>query len=69
MAAGAAFMQKMWGTSSPNVKLTSDFDNAIGSIRIGDCFPFRVFTKIRDPATFDFCNTIGGEADNCSAAA
>jgi hypothetical protein len=27
------------------IKLTGDFDNAIASIRIGDCFPFRVFAK------------------------
>jgi len=39
------FRVKMCGTSSPNVKLTGDFDNAIASIRIGDCFPFRVFAK------------------------
>ena len=39
------FRVKMWGTSSPNVKLTGDFDNAIASIRIGDRFPFRVFAK------------------------
>ena len=32
-------------TLSPSVKLTGDFDNAIASIRIGDCFPFRVFAK------------------------
>jgi hypothetical protein len=30
------FSCKDVGTSSPNVKLTGDFDNAIASIRIGD---------------------------------
>jgi hypothetical protein len=27
------------------VKLTGDFDNAIEVIRIGNCFPFRIFAK------------------------
>ena len=44
-------------------KTTGDFGNAIEVIQIGDCFPFRVFAKNRGPATFDFCNTIGGIAD------
>jgi len=39
------FRVKMWGTSSPHVKLTGDFGNAVEVIRIGDCFPFRVFAK------------------------
>jgi hypothetical protein len=39
------FRVKMWGTSSPHVKLTGDFGNAIEVIRIGGCFPFRVFAK------------------------
>jgi hypothetical protein len=47
-------------TSSPHVKLTGDFGNAIEVIRIGDRFPFRVFAKNSGPATFDFCNKIEG---------
>ena len=39
------FRVKMWGTSSPHLKLTGDFGNAIEVIRIGSCFPFRVFAK------------------------
>ena len=39
------FRVKMWGTSSPHVKLTGDFGNAVEVIRIGDCFTFRVFAK------------------------
>ena len=35
----------MRGTSSPHVKLTGDFGNATEAIRIGNCFPFRVFAK------------------------
>ena len=36
---------KMWGVSSPHVKLIGDFGNAIEVIRIADCFPSRVFAK------------------------
>jgi hypothetical protein len=32
-------------SSSPHVKLTGDFGNAIEVIRIGDCFPLRIFAK------------------------
>jgi hypothetical protein len=40
------------GTSSPHVKFTGDFGNAIEAIRIGDCFPFRVFARNSSPCNF-----------------
>jgi hypothetical protein len=43
------FRVKMWGTSSPHVKLTGDFGNASEAIRIGDCFLFHVFAKKSAP--------------------
>ena len=46
--------------SSPHVKLIGDFGSAIEVITnsaIASRFGF--FAKIRSPATFDFCNTIG----------
>ena len=58
------FRVKMRGASSPHVKLTGDFGNAIEIVRIGECFPFLVSREIRRPATFDFCNTIGQKPTN-----
>jgi hypothetical protein len=46
------FRVKMWGTSSPHVKLTGDLANVSDAIRIGDCFPFRNFTKNQSPCNF-----------------
>src|SRR5271170_863027 len=46
------FRVKMRGTSSPHVKLTGDFGNAIEVIRIGDCFPSRVFAKNSQTCNF-----------------
>jgi len=56
---GRGIRVKMRGASSRHVKLIGDFSSAIEVIRIGDFFPLRIFAKIRSPATFDFCNTIG----------
>jgi hypothetical protein len=53
--------QKFCGLQA--LKLTGDFGNAIEVMRISDRFPFRLFAKIRGPATFDFCNTIPSIAD------
>ena len=39
------FRVKMWGASSPHVKLADDLANASEAIRIGDYFPFRNFAK------------------------
>src|SRR5271154_1455279 len=46
------FRLKMWRTSSPHVKLTGDFGNAIEVTRIGDCFPSRVFAKNSQTCNF-----------------
>jgi hypothetical protein len=47
-----AFRVRMWGASSPHVKLTGDFANVSDAIRIGDCFPFRNFAKNSSPCNF-----------------
>ena len=47
-----AFRVRMWGASSPHVKLTGDFANVSDAIRIGDCFPFRNFAKNQSPCNF-----------------
>ena len=49
---GRDFRVKMRGTSSPRVKLTGDFANATGAIRIGDCFLVHVFAKNSWPCNF-----------------
>jgi hypothetical protein len=46
------FRVKMWGASSPHVKLTCDLANVSDAIRIGDCFPFRNFAKNQSPCNF-----------------
>jgi hypothetical protein len=46
------FRVKMWGASSPHVKLTGDLANVSDAIRIGDCFPFRNFAKNQSPCNF-----------------
>ena len=46
------FRVSMRGTSSPHVKLTGDPGDAIEVMRIGDCFPFRIFAK--NPWPFNF---------------
>jgi len=39
------FLVNMCGASSPHIKLTGDFGNAIEAIRIGNGFPVHVFAK------------------------
>jgi hypothetical protein len=46
------FRVKMWGASSPHVKLTGNLVNASEAIRIGNCFPFRNFAKNQSPCNF-----------------
>jgi hypothetical protein len=46
------FRVKMWGVSSPHVKLAGDLANVSDAIRIGDCFPFRNFAKNQSPCNF-----------------
>jgi hypothetical protein len=46
------FRVKMWGASSPHVKLTGDLANVSEAIRIGDCFPFCNFAKNQSPCNF-----------------
>ena len=54
------FRAKKWGTSSPHVKPTGDFGNAIEVIYKSAIVSRFVFSReIRRSATFDFCNTIG----------
>jgi hypothetical protein len=62
------FRVKMWGTTSPRVKLACDFGNAIGVIRIGDYFPFRVFAKKSRPCNFRFLQHNRHKATNRGAA-
>ena len=56
-------------TSSPHVKLTGDFGNAIEVIQIGECFPFRVFAKNSSPCDFRLLQHNRHKADNSVAAA
>ena len=46
------FRVKMCGPSSPHVKPTGDFGNAIAARRISNCFPLRVFAKNSWPCNF-----------------
>ena len=46
------FRVEMRGTSSPHVKFTGDFGNAIEAIRIGDCSSVHVFAKNSWPCNF-----------------
>jgi len=62
-AVGATFAYKIRGTSRPHAKFTGDFGNANEVIRISDRSLLSVFTKNLEPATFDFCNTIGSRPD------
>src|SRR5262245_30865591 len=59
---------KMWGTSSPDDKLTGDLGNASEAIRIGDCFLFRVFAKNSSPCNLRLLqhNLPGGDLSRCS---
>jgi hypothetical protein len=49
----------MWGTSSPDRKLTGDFGNAIESTEIDGRRSRRPLAGKLSPAIFDFCNNIG----------
>ena len=62
-AVGATLVYKMRGSSRPHAKFTGDFGNAIEVIRISHRLLLSVFAKNLEPATFEFCNTIGPGAD------
>ena len=54
------FRVKMWGASSPHVKLTGDLANASEAIHKSAIASIFVISRIISrPATFDFCNSIG----------
>jgi hypothetical protein len=57
------FRVKMWGASSPHVKLTGDLANVSAAIRIGDCFSFRNFAKNQSPCNFRLLQQYPSESD------
>jgi hypothetical protein len=57
------FRLKMWGASSPHVKLTGDLANVSDAIRIGDCVPFRNFAKNQSPCNFRLLQQYPPESD------
>jgi len=61
------FHVKMWGASSPHVKLTGDLANVSEAIRIGDCFPFRNFAKNQSPCNFRLLQQYRTKADDSSS--
>ena len=56
------FRVEMRGTSSPRVKLTCDSVTRLRLYETAITSRFVFSRKNRGPATFDFCNTIGGIA-------
>src|SRR6516165_7253408 len=53
------FRVKMWGTSSPDDKLTGDLGNMIETTRLAVVGWFVLWREIYHRAILDFCNTIG----------
>jgi hypothetical protein len=50
---------KMWGTSSPDDKLTGDLGNVIEATQIGGRRSDRLMAGKLSPGNLDFCNNIG----------
>jgi hypothetical protein len=51
----------MWGTSSPDDKLTGDLGNVIEITQVGGSRSDRLTARKSSPGNLDFCNTIGTE--------
>jgi hypothetical protein len=62
------FRVKMWGTSSPDNKLTGDFGSVIEATQSGDCRLIRIIAKKISPGNFRLLQQYLPQADTCSAA-
>ena len=62
------FRVKMWGTSSPDDKLTGDLGNVIEATKIGGRGSDRLMARKLSPGNFGLLQQYRPRADSCRAA-